>query len=91
MIITGSLNELVSLHKSKTGEVDPSFVMATLSTDEIFCENVSDGYNSSVMLFRTDRCYHLYRTLVKYYEHMLKYLMRFDHYLEMLVWNAVLV
>ena len=30
----------------------------------------------------------LYDTLEKYYEHVLKYLMRFDHYLEMLVQSA---
>ena len=30
----------------------------------------------------------LYDTLAKYYKWLLKYLMRFDHYLEMLVWNA---
>ena len=45
MIITGSLDDLVSMIGSKV----TSF--ATLSTDEIFCENVDNGYNSSVMLF----------------------------------------
>ena len=64
---------------------------ATLTTDEIFCENVNNGYNSSVMLFQKDRTRHLYEILDRYYDHVLKYLMRFDHYLEMLVWKAELV
>jgi hypothetical protein len=33
----------------------------------------------------------LYATLVKYYNHLMKVLMRFDHYLEMLVHNALIV
>ena len=33
----------------------------------------------------------LYQTLYSYYDHIMKYLMRFDHYLEMIVWNANLV
>lgn len=81
MIITGSLDELTNLK---------NITMATLSTNEIYCENVANGYNSSVMLFRTDKCDHIYTTLVKYYDHLLKYLMRFDHYLEMMVWNAII-
>lgn len=43
------------------------------------------------MLFHKDRVRHLYETLSKYYEHIMKYLMRFDHYLEMLVQNAELI
>ena len=57
MIITGSLDELVS----KVGTSVKSF--ATLSTDEIFCENVNNGYNSSVMLFHKERTRHLYEIL----------------------------
>lgn len=85
MIITGSIDELVS----KVGTSVKSF--ATLSTENIFCENVNNGYNSSVMLFHKDRARHLYETLDRYYNHVMKFLMRFDHYLEMLVWNAELV
>lgn len=85
MIITGSLDELVA----KIGTSVKSF--ATLSTDEIFCENVSNGYNSSVMLFHKERTRHLYEVLERYYGHIMKYLMRFDHYLEMLVANAEIV
>lgn len=91
MIITGSLEELVSMHIKSDGTIDRSFTLATLSTNDIFCENVANGYNSSVVLFRTDRCHLLYETLAKYYEHLLRFLMRFDHYLEMLVWNATIV
>jgi len=32
----------------------------------------------------------LYETISNYYEHLLKFLMRFDHFLEMLVHNATL-
>ena len=85
MIITGSLDDLVS----KVGTSVKSF--ATLSTNDIFCENVNNGYNSSVMLFHKERTRHLYEILERYYEHIMKYLMRFDHYLEMLVVNAELV
>ena len=91
MIITSSLDELVSMHIRTDGMVDRSFTLATLSTNDIFCENVANGYNSSVVLFRTDRCHILYETLARYYKHLLRFLMRFDHYLEMLVWNAVIV
>ena len=45
MIITGDLTELATM---------PVHTLATLSTDEIFCENVDGGYNSSVMLFAAD-------------------------------------
>lgn len=85
MIITGSLDDLIS----KIGTGIKTF--ATLSTDEIFCENVANGYNSSVMIFHRERLGHLYRALDSYYENVMKYLMRFDHYLEMLVRNAELV
>ena len=85
MIITGSLDDLVS----KIGSSVKSF--ATLSTDEIFCENVANGYNSSVMLFHKERTRHLYDVLFRYYKDIMKYLMRFDHYLEMNVYNAELV
>ena len=85
MIITGSLDDLVA----KVGTSVKSF--ATLSTNDIFCENVNNGYNSSVMLFHKERTKHLYDILECYYEHIMKYLMRFDHYLEMLVKNAEIV
>ena len=85
MIITGCLDYLINL----IGTSIKSF--ATLSTDEIFCENVNNGYNSSVMIFHKEKTRHLYDTLERYYSHIMKYLMRFDHYLEMLVRNAELV
>ena len=85
MIITGSLDDLIG----KIGSSIKTF--ATLSTDDIFCENVANGYNSSVMIFHRERLGHLYNVLSNYYAHIMKYLMRFDHYLEMLVRNAELV
>ena len=85
MIITGSLDDMIA----KIGTAIKSF--ATLSTDDIFCENVANGYNSSVMIFNKYHTRHLYDILFAYYAHIMKYLMRFDHYLEMLVHKAELV
>ena len=78
MIITGNIDELCS-YKGP---------FAVMSTNDIFCESASDGYNSSIVLFHSNFAKILYDTLYKYYDYMLKFLMRFDHYLEMLIWNA---
>ena len=85
MIISGSLDDMLTCMPS------PDFTFATLSTDEIFCETAEIGYNSSIMLFKVQHVEHLYKTLASYYDVMLKFLMRFDHYLEMLVWEAGLL
>ena len=82
MIITGSLDGIASM---AGGQVK---AFATLTTAEIFCENVDNGYNSSVMLFDRLKTQHLFQVLDRYYDYLLKYLMRFDHYLEMLVHDA---
>ena len=82
MIVTGDLTSLAKI---------PVQHFATLSTDEIHCENVDGGYNSSVMIFRCDSLQILYDTIHRYYDHLLKYLMRFDHFLEMMVHDATLV
>ena len=82
MIITDSLNDLALLPLNR---------LATLSTDEIFCENVQGGYNSSIMIFNSQSMVALYDALVKYYHHLLKYLMRFDHFLEMMCLNATII
>lgn len=87
MIISGSLDSLVHSFDGR---------FATLTTNDIFCEQTQDGYNSSIMLFTAERDKErtltqvqvLFDTLSKYYDHILKFLMRFDHYLEMLVENA---
>ena len=87
MIISGKIDELIMAYRG-------NFV--TLSTNDIFCEQTQDGYNSSVMIFAVEnkggryisQVQILYETLTKYYDHVIKYLMRFDHYLEMLIWNA---
>lgn len=82
MIITGSLDSIATMSLRK---------MATLSTDEIFCENVSGGYNSSVLVFEAGALKVVYETIAQYYTHMVKYLMRFDHFLEMMVRDATLI
>ena len=85
MIITGSLDGIASM---AGGQVK---AFATLTTAEIFCENVDNGYNSSVMLFDRLKTQHLFQVLDRYYDYLLKYLMRFDHYLEMLVHDAQII
>lgn len=82
MIITNNINDLALL---------PVKRLATLSTDEIFCENVQGGYNSSIMIFKSEDMGALYDALVRYHDHLLKYLMRFDHFLEMMCQNATIV
>lgn len=82
MIISGNLDDLAKM---------PVKRFATLSTDEIFCENVQGGYNSSIMVFDSRAMDVIYQTLFAYYDHLLKYLMRFDHFLEMMVWDCTIV
>ena len=50
-------------------------------------ERVKDGVSGVWMISATWDEYGE-DTLHKYYSHVMKFLMRFDHYLEMLVWNA---
>jgi hypothetical protein len=85
MVISGCVDDLCHLLAT------PNFTFATLTTEEIFCETVEDGYNSSIMLFKVSHVEHLYLTLKTYYDVLLQFLMRFDHYLEMLVWESGLV
>jgi hypothetical protein len=85
MVISGNLDNLGHLMATE------HFTFATLTTEEIFCETVADGYNSSIMLFRVKHVEHLYQTLKTYYDVLLRFLMRFDHYLEMLVWDSGLI
>ena len=42
MIITGNLDSLILNYKGK---------FTTMTTNDIFCEQTQDGYNSSIMLF----------------------------------------
>jgi hypothetical protein len=85
MVVSGNMDSLCHLMSA------PDFTFATLTTEEIFCETVADGYNSSIMLFRVKHVEHLYLTLKTYYDVLLRFLMRFDHYLEMLVWDSGLI
>ena len=43
MIITGSIDDLVLNFRDR---------FSTMSTNDIFCEQTQDGYNSSIMVFR---------------------------------------
>lgn len=43
------------------------------------------------MIFNSEAMDVIFQTLVKYYDNLLRYLMRFDHFLEMMVWDATLV
>ena len=33
----------------------------------------------------------LYDTVSSYYDHLIKFLMRFDHFLEMMCWDATII
>ena len=80
MIVSGPIDELII-------NFDGRFT--TMSTDDIFCEQAQDGYNSSIMIFtlkdEKTQVQLLYDVLDKHYVDLTHYLMRFDHYLEMLV------
>ena len=100
MIISGNIDNLILNYQGK---------FTTMSTNDIFCEQTQDGYNSSIMLFnaytniKTDinlkqltiahqtSVQVIFSTLTLYYEQIIKFLMRFDHYLEMCVEDADLV
>ncbi len=62
-----------------------------MTTDDIFCENVQGGYNSSIMIFNSSSMVVLYDTVSSYYDHLIKFLMRFDHFLEMMCWDATII
>lgn len=83
MIVSGPIDELVLNFEGK---------FTTMSTNDIFCEQAQDGYNSSIMLFtlkdEKTQVQLLYDVLAQYYGDLTQYLMRFDHYLEMLVHNS---
>ncbi len=79
MIITGSLDNLVKY----TGD------FALLSTDEIYCETAKEeGYNSSIMLFPASIGDYLHAVLMEWKTWLLRYIVRFDHFLEMMVGGA---
>ena len=69
MIITGNIDELISKYRGR---------FSTLTTNDIFCEQTQDGYNSSIMLFEVSKKGEngiisssveiLYETLKAYYQ-----------------------
>ena len=81
MVITGCLDELLAYRG----------VFATMSTNDIFCETAADGYNSSIMAFDSSFGAAIYATLKRYFKYVLKFIIRFDHFLEMMVEQAEIV
>lgn len=77
-VITGSLDDL--------GRYSGAF--ALMSTREIYCEKAKDGYNSSIIAWHTSFGSSIYASLKRYYQYVLKYICRFDFWLEMTVANA---
>jgi hypothetical protein len=77
-VITGSLDDLGSYRG----------VFALMSTKEIYCEKAKDGYNSSIIAWHSSFGQPIYDSLRRYYKYVLKYICRFDFWLEMTVHNS---
>jgi len=56
-----------------------------LKTDDIKCELSKNGYNSSIILWRNGVGDNIYDTLEKYHNYIVTQLVRFDHYLELMI------
>jgi hypothetical protein len=80
-VITGSLDDLLNYRGA----------FATMSTQDIWCETAKDGYNSSIICWHTSFGRQIYSCLKDYYDLILKYIARFDHWLEMMIVNPDLV
>jgi tetratricopeptide (TPR) repeat protein len=80
-VITGPLDLALAGYKG---------TFATMSTDGMLNEQRSDGYNSSVMLWDADEgsCNLIYEVLAEHYQHIRKFIYKFDHWLELLVQGA---
>lgn len=59
-----------------------------MKTDDIWCENSKGGYNSSIILWRTEFGREIFELMEKFEKSITKQIIRFDHYLEFLVKNA---
>ena len=82
VVITGDLSYIQNFL--------PSF--GILNTEDIFCEvNSSDGYNSSVVLWKGFAFEKIYDLLIQIKPQVMKYLFRFDFWLEMLVDGAFIL
>ena len=62
-----------------------------MGTSDIYCETAKDGFNSSIIAWPDNFGRHIYTRLKRYYKYVLKYICRFDHWLEMNICNADLV
>lgn len=56
-----------------------------LSSQEIACEDSADGYNSSVMVWRSDQYRRIYSDFMENKERVLEVMDRFDHWLEVML------
>ena len=87
-VITGSLDHIVGTYKGS---------FAILSTKGLDNEgqDFSDGYNSSIMMWRTSMCdnFHeiIYKPLLLHMVSVHKFIYRFDHWLEMVIDKADLL
>ena len=76
MIITGNLDEILSYKGN----------FALMCTDQIQNETLNKGgYNSSVVLWRGKAFDPIYSTLKECFEDLIKFVFRFDYWLEMIV------
>lgn len=80
-VITGDLSDLANYRGA--------FLL--MGTSDIFCETAKDGFNSSIISWPDSFGREIYDRLKRYYKYVLKYICRFDHWLEMNVSNPDLV
>ena len=59
-----------------------------MKTDDIQCESSINGYNSSIIIWRMSFGSAIFEYMNKFDKFITKQLVRFDHYLELLVKNA---
>lgn len=79
MVITGNMDALMSYEGP----------FAILRTDELECEKENkNGYNSSIMIWNDREVFARVYEELKRNEHIRKFIVRFDFWLEMMIDNA---
>jgi hypothetical protein len=81
VVITGDISALATYQG----------LFMLVGAGDIACEDCRDGYNSSIMMWRTERFERLYTDFLRIKEHVWNLIDRFDHWLEMMIPRADLV
>jgi len=80
-IICGSLDDMAKYRGP----------FALLGTGDIYCEKAKNGYNSSIILWDANIGRPIFEVLNQYRQYIHRYIVRFDHWLEMMVQECDLV